>query len=337
MSSPSPFVAAPAAPASADVAAAGEAPASPDHWRIDPGRTDPGRTEPGLGDLAALRAELDRIDDALHDLLLRRAAVVEQVAATKPNGSSALRPGREAAIIRRLLARHGGSLPPQGVVRIWRELLAATTSMQGSFGVAVCEPGPGAPFTQVAREQFGALTPLRAHGSAAQAIADVSAGRAAVAVLPLPNDTEPLREAWWTWLLHTDSPRIHIVGRLPFWSRRAEGAPDAPAFVVAAVAPDPSGQDRSLIGLELDRDVSRARLATALAAASFELDGSVPGGAIPGGVILRRDADAPVALALVEVAGFVAEDDPRLARLAGALRPPVVLGAYAAPIDGSRP
>ncbi|MGH7044234.1 MAG: chorismate mutase [Acetobacteraceae bacterium] len=319
MSSPSPSVVAPPAPTLAGAAA--DPPPAPEHWR---------------GDLAALRVELDRIDDALHDLLLRRAEVVAQVAATKPNGASALRPGREAAIIRRLLARHTGPLPEQALVRIWRELLAATTSMQGAFSIAVCEPGPGAIFTQVAREHFGALTPLRTHGSAAQAIADVSAGRAAVAVLPLPTDTEPPRDAWWTWLLHKDAPRIHIVGRLPFWSRRAEGAPDAPAFVVAAIAPDPSGQDRSLIGLELDRDVSRARLAAMLAAAAFVLDASVPGGAIPGGVILRRDADATVAQALVEVAGHVTDDDPRLARLDAALRPPVVLGAYATPIEGPK-
>ncbi|MDE2582806.1 MAG: chorismate mutase [Rhodospirillales bacterium] len=322
MSSSSPLVATPAAPGPAEPAAAGDAPAPPDGWS---------------GDLTALRAELDRIDDELHDLLVRRAAVVERVAATKPAGSSALRPGREAAIIRRLLARHHGGLPPQGIVRIWREMLAATTAMQGPFGIAVCEAGPGGVFTQAAREQFGALTPVRAHHSAAQAIADVSAGRAAAAVLPLPNDTEPLRDAWWTWLLHTDAPRIHVVSRLPFWSRRAEGAPDAPAFVVAAVAPDASGDDRSLIGLELDRDVSRARLAGALAAASFALDASVPGGAIPGGVILRRDPDAPMALALVEVAGFVTEDDARLAHLGGVLRPPVVLGAYAVPVQGAKP
>ena len=310
MSSPSP------------VTAESDPPPSPDHWR---------------GDLAALRAELDRIDDALHDLLLRRAGIVEAVAATKPNGATALRPGREAAIVRRLLARHSGALPAHAILRIWRELLAATTAMQGPFTIAVAESVGGAVFVQAAREQFGALTPLRTHGSAAQAIADVSSGRAAAAVLPLPTDTEPMRDAWWTALLHTDSPRIHIVGRLPFWSRRPEGAPDAPAFVVAAIAPDPSEQDRTLIGLELDRDMSRARLATALVAAAFSLDASVPGGAIPGGVILRRDPDAPVALALVEVAGFVAEDDPRLAGLAAALRPPVVLGAYAVPIDAARP
>ena len=304
------------------------APASPDRWPPD---------------LARLRAELDRLDDALHDLLMRRAGIIAAVAATKPPGTSGLRPGREAAMIRRLLARHDGVLPPQGIVRIWRELLAATTTMQGPFVIAVCDPSPGAGFVQAAREQFGALTPLRTYGSAAQALADLTAGRAAVAVLPLPSDSESPRDAWWTALMRRDPARLHIVGRLPFWTRRAEGAPDARAFVLAAVAPDASGQDRSLIALELDPAASRARLAAALAASGFAADapglhgaspdGAMPGGAIPGGMILRRNAGDPTALALVEVAGFVAEDDPRLARIEGALRPPVVLGSYAVPIE----
>jgi chorismate mutase len=267
-----------------------------------------------------LRTQLDRIDDELHDLLMRRAEVVTQVAASK-NGV-ALRPGREAAILRRLLARHAGALPPQVVVRIWRELLAGTTSMQGPFVIAVCDPDRGADFTQAAREQFGALTPLRVHGSAAQAIADVSAGRAAVAVLALPSETEAVRDAWWMALLQKDEPRIHVVARLPFWARRPEGAPTAPALVVAAIAPDPSGVDRSLLGLEVDPNVSRARLTTALGNAELN----------PGHIILRRDPGTPAAHALVEVEGYVADDDPRLASLGSVLRPPVVLGVYAVAI-----
>ncbi len=308
----------PTAETAAPVSASGDTSPDPDRWR---------------GDLAALRAELDQLDDAVHDLLMRRAAVVAHVAATKPPGTSGLRPGREAAMLRRLLNRHAGPLPAQGIIRIWRELLAATTAMQGPFAVAVCDPRPGAAFTQAAREQFGALTPLRAHGSAAQAIADLSAGRAALAVLPLPSEAEPARDAWWTALLHKDNPRLHVVARLPFWTRRPEGAADAPAFVLAAVPPDASGGDRSLIGLELERGVSRARLAAALTAAGFALETA---GALPGGVILRREPDAD-AQVLAEVGGFVTQDDPRLARLSAALRPPVVLGAYAIPIDGATP
>ena len=37
-----------------------------------------------------------------------------------------------------------------------------------------------------------------------------------------------------------------------------------------------------------------------------------------------------------DVAGFVADDDPRLADLATVLRPPIVIGAYAIPV-GAEP
>ena len=89
------------------------------------------------------------------------------------------------------------------------------------------------------------------------------------------------------------------------------------ALVVSAVPPDPSGADRSLIGLELSLETSRARLGTELAAAGLQASS----------VILRRDARS--AVALVDVEGFVTDGDARLARLGGVLRPPVVLGAYA--------
>src|SRR5437879_4340389 len=72
-----------------------------------------------------LRAEIDAIDDSLHDLLMRRAGLAGDIArlkATAPAGASGplFRPGREAAIVRRILARHKGPFPPAALVRIWR-------------------------------------------------------------------------------------------------------------------------------------------------------------------------------------------------------------------------
>ena len=285
-----------------------DAPPAEDHWP---------------GGLPALRAELDSIDDAMHALLMKRAKVVEHVARAGKRG--AYRPGREASIIRRLLRQHTGSLPPQAIVRIWRELLAGTTAMQGPFTIAVCEPDQGAGFTQAAREHFGVLTPLRVYGSPGQAMADVSRGAAAVAVLPLPSETDTARDAWWTGLLQNEQPRMYVVARLPFWATRPDGVPAVQALVVATTEPDPSESDRSVLGLELDADVSRARLTAALSAA----------GLMPGTVILRRDQGVPVARALADVEGFLSDDDARLGRLASVLRPPLVLGAYAVPEPGS--
>ena len=280
-----------------------------------------------LDRLAALRAELDGLDDHLHDTLQRRAGVVAQIGALGVKGRTPLRPGREAAIIRRLLARHAGPFPRSGIVRVWRELINAFTAQQRPMLVAVCEAEGGPDALAAEREQFGALTPLRVHRSPAQAIRDVSAGQATAAVLPMPAEGEAPAAAWWTALLHADDPRIHVVARLPFWAARPEGAPKVQALVVAAAAPDPSGADRSLLGLELPLEVSRDRLGTLLAAAGF----------VAGPVILRRDAGAPVAHALADVDGFVTEADPRLSALQSVLRPPVVVGAYAVPIQEPSP
>ncbi len=273
-------------------------------------------------DLPTLRGELDRMDDALHDLVMARAEVVAEVGALGVKGSVPLRPGREAAIVRRLLARHGGGFPAASLVRLWRELICGMTALQRPLRIAVCDAGGEPAYLAAAREHFGALVPTHSYPSPAQAVHEVSAGLAVAAVLPLPREDETPRQAWWTALLHRDDPRIHVVARLPFWAARPEGAPQVQAFVVTAAAPDPSGDDRSLLGLELTLETSRARLGTDLVAAGFRA----------GPVILRRDAGAPVAHALVDVEGFVADGDARLGALASVLRAPVVLGAYAVPV-----
>jgi chorismate mutase len=191
-------------------------------------------------DLSDLRAELDRIDDALHDLIMRRAAIVCQVAARKAQAGTRgnLRPGREAAILRRLLARHAGDLPPAAVVRVWRELLAGALALQGPFTAAVT---PG--LEPVAREQFGALTHVQICTNPAGSLAAVRRGDASLAVLPLPQADEP--EPWWQML--GAGPRLYVVARLPFWAPRPSGSCLTQAFAVAAMPADPSGDDRSLI------------------------------------------------------------------------------------------
>jgi chorismate mutase/prephenate dehydratase len=290
--------------AAADPTASGkDEPPSQDDWRS--------------GGLPVLRAELDRIDNEVHDLLMRRAEVVEHVARSgKP---AAFRPGREASIIRRLLQRHRSALPSASVVRIWRELLAGTTSMQGGFSLTVCDPDHGAALTQLAREHFGGLTPLRAYGSASQALADVSQGIASVAVLPFPSE----RDSWWVSLLHHE-PRLYVIARLPFWNARPDGAPAAQALVVASTPPDASGDDRSFLALECDSDVSRTRLSSELLAAGLK----------PEAMMLLRQQGSPLSNVLIEVEGYLTDTDPRLSRLGSMLRRPVVVGSYATPIGG---
>ena len=235
----------------------------------------------------------------------------------------------EAEIIRRLLARHRGALPPQTIVRIWRELLAGTTAMQGKFLITVCDTDPANAHALLAREQpFGALTPLRVHRSpAAGDRGSQLRGVATAAVLPMPTDGEPALAAWWMGLLHrgrSAHPRgrdAAILGPPPRGRAARAGADRR-----AAISPDPSAADRSLLGVEFSAELSRARLTAALTEAGFA----------PGRILLRREPGASSAHALVDVAGHVADADLRLAAIRRVLlQAPVVLGAYAVPVGGA--
>ncbi|MBR0659163.1 chorismate mutase [Neoroseomonas oryzicola] len=279
---------------------------------------DSSPSAPAEAEIAALRAEIDAIDDAMHDLLMRRAAVVARMAGSRAKGNTTpLRAGREAAVLRRLLARHAGPLARARIVRIWREIFMASTAIQGGFSAAVFAPDPQSGHARLARQHFGPLTPTRVHPTPARALAAVTGGEASAAVLPAPIDGEPAADAWWARL---DVPRLQVVARLPFL---AGPASDPGALVVAPVAPDPCGEDRSLLMVEAEAGAQRGRIAQALSGAGFAVTS----------LILSR---APAAtLALAEVEGFLRAEDPRLASLPWARR--IILGAYAAPVPGDAP
>jgi chorismate mutase len=274
------------------------------------------------GNLAVLRQKLDVIDDKLHDLLMQRAAVVSEVALDAAKAGIKIRPGREANILRRLLARHAGALPAQAVVRFWREIFAAALVIEGGQTVAVCA-GEESDLVALAREHFGALTPVRKHRNPAQALADIERGTAQVAVLPPPS--EDAEGGWWT-ALGTGHRQLFVIGKLPFWGRRGEGLPAGEAFVVATIRPDASGADRGFIAFETSPEISRTKILANLAAAGFAA----------GQIWLRRDGDAP-GMVLVEVDGLVEEDDARLGQIAGLEGPAWVIGGYAVPLDSAPP
>ena len=275
---------------------------------------DTPQTPPAAAEIAALRAEIDAIDDAMHDLLMQRSAVVGRLAGSRAKGNgSPLRPGREAAVLRRLLARHEGPLGRDRVVRIWREIFMASTAIQGGFSVACYAPSTQSEEAGLAREHFGPTTPMRIHPTAARALAAVSEGEASVAVLPLPAEGDAAETAWWARL---EAPRLQIVARLPF----LPGSDGAGALVVAPVPPDASGDDRTLMLFEAETRASRASVSQALADAGF----------IVPSVLLARAGEATLALA--EIEGCLSVEDARLAALPWMRR--TILGAYAAPVAG---
>jgi chorismate mutase / prephenate dehydratase len=272
--------------------------------------------------LTQLRAQLDALDDQIHDLLMRRAAVVEDVARSGGKRGTKIRPGREAIILRRLLERHAGALPPQAIIRFWREMFGAALIIEGGQTVAVCDGEGGHDRLALAREHFGPFTPVRRHHNPAQTLADLARDTAQLAVLPPLGEDEEAQGVWWPMLTAAEPHRLFVIAKLPFWQVRSEGAPLGEAYVVAAVRPDPSGADRGLISVELGADTSRTRLTGLIKEAGFA----------PGSIWVKRAPGDTRIRALVEVDGLVEDEDPRLAAIAGLGAPPVVIGGFALPI-----
>ena len=187
------------------------------------------------GSLQALRREIDSIDESLHDLLMRRAEAVTEVAKAKARegGTDAplFRPGREAEILRRLVARTRAPLPPELIVRIWRDIMVEFTRLQGPFAVAVA---PGR-IAEAARTHFGGIV-LRPMRSIAAVISAVAKRRTQLGVLPLPG---PRRGAagWWPRL----PAGVQILARLPFLRGAAAG--DVEAVVIGRQPFEQSGDD----------------------------------------------------------------------------------------------
>ena len=284
---------------------------------------------PADTDLVAIRAEIDRIDAEILALIHARTAQVDRLRGLKGTSPLRMRPGREAAILRRQLAAHDGlqdpGIPAGAIVRIWRELINALTLRQAPFSVVMNPPADSPGLWDIVRDHFGTQVPITLADTAPGVIRAVVESPAVIGVVPWPQPDDASH--WWPLLIGQDPARPRIIGRVPFGPRGNARACPRDALLVARLLPDSTGADRSLLAIDLDQDVSRGRMQTILAAAGLTL------------VSVCGDLDAgPGAgnLQLVEVEGFVTDTDPRLLELTtrpDALMPRVlVLGAYPLPL-----
>jgi len=255
--------------------------------------------------LDEVRRRIDAIDAEMLRLVDARAAVARDVAAAKAAAGEAgrfgLRPGREAQLLRGLLAQPRQAASPALVIRLWREMIGESLNLQGPFHLAVWGGRDPARTLELARQRFGAAPPLRQVAKPEDALA-AARTPGGVAIAALAADS-----AWWGRLLA--EPRLKVFAALPCL---AAWGPTA-ALAVAEVEVEPTGDDVTF----------------------WVTDAAQPAGAI--GEALGRDGVAGSqlmqagGLRLFALAGFYQASDERLARAPGQLSG--VIGAAPAPMD----
>jgi chorismate mutase len=185
--------------------------------------------------LADIRRDIDRIDAAMHELLMERSQIIDRLIAVKKTEEvgSAFRPAREADMMRRLVGRHHGNLPLDTVESIWRVIISTFTYVQSPFAVHADLSAGDALMRDSARFHFGFTVPFEPHMGASSVVEAVSASRGDLGLIPAFATTGA--GPWWTALEFDAAPKI--IARLPF-VERADHPAAMPVFVVSRVAAD---------------------------------------------------------------------------------------------------
>ena len=256
---------------------------------------------PSLDDV---RARIDAIDSELLRLVDERSALAREVAAAKAAAGETgfgLRPARETQVLRKLLAARRTAARPPLIVRIWRELMADSLSLQGPFHVAVWGGRDPGRVMELARMRFGAAPPLRQVAKPEDALA-AARTQGGVAVAALTPDS-----AWWGRLLA--EPKLRVFTTLPCLTAWGPLA----ALGVAEVEVEPTGDDRTFW-------ITDAAQPAAAVVDALSRDG------VAATLLLEAGG-----LKLFVLSGFYQRHDERLARAPGRLSG--VIGAAPAPLD----
>jgi chorismate mutase len=228
---------------------------------------------PPKSTLSDLRIEIDRIDRSMHELLIERGRVIDQLIEikTRQGGGSAFRPAREASMMRAIVERHRGRLPLDTVESIWRVIISTFTYVQAPYSVHIDVAGGDARMRDSARFHFGFTVPCVQHFGAADVIRAVGESSGDLGMFAL--DGGPGAGAWWTRLAPPDAPKI--IARLPF-VERADHPAGLPVFVISKPLVDGAAREVVLESVTLDR--WRAGVPRALLDVGAEMIGSAASG-----------------------------------------------------------
>jgi hypothetical protein len=261
---------------------------------------------------ADLPAKLDALDDKIHDLLMQRAKLA------LPST-----PAQQARTLRRLAARHKGSLPLPMLVRIWREMMAATAA--GKRTVHVYAADRAGPFRDLARGLFGSAVAMESHLSASAIVHECASDASAFGVVPPPESDENSR-AWWTQLTPSGQVGPRVVATLPL-----VGEERPLAYVIGTLELEPSGDDSSLVLLEADDKLSLTKLQSLLKQDGLNARLLA---------VSRESANSASRQHLLEIPGALRDGDPRVGTLLEQSGDTILriasVGCYANPLLATR-
>ncbi len=204
--------------------------------------------------LASCRQRIDAIDEQITQLLLDRTGIIREVGELKAvhwPGSCHIRPAREGQMHEAITARFTGTdIPPIAALAIWRQMIGAATTLESPLSVVSLVHQPH--HAWLAREYFGAGVGNHTEQSLVEMLDTVAQGTANIVLLPASGD-------WWRDAGLFAHHGLSIFATLPVSTLPLpQGA--TPALALAAVQPEPSGNDISYLALTTNAPIDAAEL-----------------------------------------------------------------------------
>ena len=136
------------------------------------------------------REKIDKIDDAMVELLNKRARLAVEIGKAKASRNLGFySPQRERAIFDRLSANNKGPFPNEALRSVFREILSASLSLEKPLKVSFL--GPRATFTHLAcLQHFGRSTQFIPEKNIRSVFEGVERERVDYGVIPIENSTE---------------------------------------------------------------------------------------------------------------------------------------------------
>ena len=188
--------------------------------------------------LRKLRGAIDQIDAEILQLITHRMTMSDEVIAAK-NGQAAFRPGREAALVRRLVAVES-DMAPAVLLGIWRQIMAASLTRQNKdVTFAVHQAALPA-----AIWHMGSALKARHCVDFGSVLALIDSTICRYGLVPATKDDTALAQAMCA------TRKIYIIARTPLFTIPTV----PPAYILADHLPDESGDDISLFAVPQAND-----------------------------------------------------------------------------------
>ncbi|NRA87327.1 MAG: chorismate mutase [Rhizobiales bacterium] len=221
--------------------------------------------------LLGARDKIDAIDTEIHNLLMKRAELVENIQSAKQALGpivNAMHADREIEMFRRFSENHKGCLPIASLQRMFREMIATFSHLQCPFRVFILKGDPL--YRDMARYFYGTVIEVIECDDVEQMLEHIITPTSDVALLPADAESLFRFDKQVNKTKNDDlTKKCHIFARLPFWDSAEEYGLYLPDMFVLGHAPmKPTKYDYSMFSIEANLETAR----TIMGELGFEIE-----------------------------------------------------------------